>query len=810
MAEAAIAENPTLRNVRTMPRGSSLDRWLDEQEKRIAGWQDNGTHPLDEPKMKKLQQRLVEWYQQEREKQAPNRYQMALDADFYDNLQWDEEDAAELRERGQAPLVYNIVASTVDWIIGTEKRTRVDFKVFPRAEDDIQSADVKTKTLKYLSDVNKTAYYRSLAFADAVKVGVGWVEDGARNDPTEEAVYSGYESWRNVIWDSSGRDRAGKDWRYLYRWKYVDLDVAEALLPQRAAQLRKAAVAANLWGNEEDEDFWYLGQHFQARNAAGEVIGRRSYVNDAALVNNRRARVKVIEAWYRIPERCLLCRGDVFNGETFDRKNPLMVRAALEGAINLVEQISMKVRCALMTESDLLAEQESPYRHNRFPLTPIWCYIRGRDGMPYGVIRRVRDPQEDLNKRASKALFLFSTNRVIADHDALDGTGLSWDDIREEAARPDALITKKRGSEFKFDNNIQAGEEQLVLMDRSERLIQHAGGVTDENLGRKTNAISGEAIKARQLQGSVVTAEIFDNERFAIQHQGEIQLSLAEQFISEPKVVRLVGARGELDFVKVNQPDVQPDGSVRWLNDITATKADFVVDQQDFHQSVRQAMFESMTELVGRISAVNAEAGLRILRMALEFSDLPNKEEMAGEIKDMLGIKDEADLQRMTPEEMQAYQQELAAQQEARELQQAAAQLEVEKLAAEVQKLNADAERLLAQAAELRGRIGAEGVSPEERGALEDEYRTKMDAYEKTAARALEKAQQALEKEREQNMALRLELQNREDEIRQDHKTALATARIDARSRERIAQTTAAAKAKAGTGTKSTAKGGKR
>jgi hypothetical protein len=59
-------------------------------------------------------------------------------------------------------------------------------------------------------------------------------------------------------------------------------------------------------------------------------------------------------------------------------------------------------------------------------------------------------------------------------------------------------------------------------MDRDERMIQHAGGVTDDNLGRRTNAVSGEAIKARQLQGSVVTAEIFDNERFAIQHQGEI------------------------------------------------------------------------------------------------------------------------------------------------------------------------------------------------------------------------------------------------------------------------------------------------
>ncbi len=51
---------------------------------------------------------------------------MALDQDFYDNLQWDPEDAATLRDRGQMPLVYNEVAPMVDWVIGTERRTRVD------------------------------------------------------------------------------------------------------------------------------------------------------------------------------------------------------------------------------------------------------------------------------------------------------------------------------------------------------------------------------------------------------------------------------------------------------------------------------------------------------------------------------------------------------------------------------------------------------------------------------------------------------------------------------------------------------------
>lgn len=709
----------TLANFRAEQDPRAVDGWLQEQNARLAGVQPGKDHPLDSEEMKKRHTQLLEWYRQERDKQAANRYQMALDQDFYDNLQWDEQDIMELQDRGQAALVFNEIAPTVDWIIGTEKRTRVDFKVMPRAEDDVTNADIKTKTLKYLSDVNQTAFSRSLAFAEAVKAGVSFVEDGARGDPTEEPVFSGHESWRNCIWDSSGKKRDGTDWRYFYRWKWVDLDIAIAMFPDRESKLRRAAVSANLWGNEEDDDFWYLGQRYQARDVQGRIIGSRSYLSDTALVDNRRARVKLIEAWYRMPERRQVVRGHLYNGQPFDPDNETMVRAALEGVISLYDQLSLRVHVAIMTESDLLQEMASPYRHNRFPFTPIWCYIRARDGMPYGVIRRIRDLQEDLNKRASKALWQVSSNQVVADLDAVEGTGLTWDDMREEAARPDALITVKKGARFEFRDAVNAmkADAEIRLQEMRSHSIRNAGGVTDDNLGRKTNAISGEAIRARQLQGSVTTAEIFDNERFAIQVQGEITLSLAEQFISEPKVMRLTGARGKIDWVKVNQPELQPDGTVHFLNDITASQADFVVDHQDFHASVRQAMFDTLAELVGRIAAVNAEAGLRILRMALEFSDLPNKDEMAGEIKKMLGIIDEGDLENMTPEQKEEYQANLAAKEQQRKLQEAALQQQMNEQAAKTEKLLADAEKARAQASEALAK--AIGIGQQNLAAVE-------------------------------------------------------------------------------------------
>ena len=122
--------------------------------------------------------KLREWYEQEWQRQAANRYQMALDEDYYDSMQWTEEDAAELLNRGQAPLVFNEIKPTIGWMLGTERRTRIDYKVLARKKDDgaSENAESKTSLMKYLSDVNKAPFHRSLAFADAIKAGVGWIE----------------------------------------------------------------------------------------------------------------------------------------------------------------------------------------------------------------------------------------------------------------------------------------------------------------------------------------------------------------------------------------------------------------------------------------------------------------------------------------------------------------------------------------------------------------------------------------------------------------------------------------------------------
>jgi multidrug efflux pump subunit AcrA (membrane-fusion protein) len=89
-----------------------------------------------------------------------------------------------------------------------------------------------------------------------------------------------------------------------------------------------------------------------------------------------------------------------------------------------------------------------------------------------------------------------------------------------------------------------------------------------------------------------------------------------------------------MDFEEINGIDEQTGEPI---NDITASQADFVVDSANYNATVRQAMFESMMELMGRMPA---EVSIQLLDMVVDLSDLPGKEEMVKRIRAINGQTD--------------------------------------------------------------------------------------------------------------------------------------------------------------------------
>jgi hypothetical protein len=635
---------------------------------------------LDSGENVRLHLRLLDLWQREIDRQAPNRIEMAIDEDFYDNIQWSTEDAETLKARGQMPLVFNVIATTIDWVLGSEKRSRTDFKVLPRRKEHGEPARRKSELLKYHSDVNRTPFEVSRGFADATKAGIGWIEDGWQGDDEGEPLYTRYESWRNMIWDSTATRLDIEDGRYVGRSKWVDKDVACATFPKRRSLIERSVDHKLNWMGLDS-----FGDHAMDQAEMENQGWSDSGTSSDHVTGYRRDRLRIFEMWFRAPVKTRKIAGGMFAGEIFDEYSAGHADAIDSGDGTLIEKPVMRMYVALFTTAGLLWLSESPYRHNRYPFTPIWNKRRARDNMPYGLVRNIRDIQTDINKRASKALHIISTNKIIMDEGAVEDVN----QLVEEAARPDAVIVKKAGTSLTLNVDRELSQYHLEMMSRNIQMVQQVGGVTDENLGRSTNAVSGVAISARQEQGALATAGLFDNLRFANQVRGEKTLSLVEQFMTEEKQFRITNSRGSPEYVTVN--DGLPE------NDIIRSKADFIIDEDDWRASVRQAQVAELLDLLGKLAPVAPQLVMISLDLIVESMDIPQRDELVKRIRQVTGMVD-PDAEQDDPDQQARKAQ--ADQMSALNQQQIMAALA--KLMADARKSDAQAQEAQARAAKTR------------------------------------------------------------------------------------------------------------
>lgn len=593
-------------------------------------------HPLDSEDNKNLAKQLEQWWIEARDKHAQNRVDRFLDHDYYDHDQISPEDRAVYEERGQAPVVQNLIHGAVDWLSGTERRTRVDWDIQPRGPEDEVGAKAQKHLLKYVSDANRAPWERSRAFKDSVISGVGFVEEYLRRDRSQEAVGYGYVDWRYLWWDPYSRDFDFGDVRYFHRVKFVDLDIAIAMFPDRAAALKAIAV------NTVDDDFALMDEvdgmpAMFALSGNGNFSAMRSQLGMSD--QHARRRVRLIETWFPAHQvsqtvKALVVDCCDLDGLTFEEGKH---KDALDkGLISLQDSVTTRMKLAIWSPGLGLCQLgDSPYKHNKLPFTASWCYRHHRDGMPYGVVRGLRDSQDEYNKRRAKALYAASVNRVFYESDAFDE-----DDEREsldELGRMNGEIrlAPKGMEKIKVETGLDVSRQHVDFMVQAQDHIYQGSGITKENMGQDTGALSGRAIVAKQQQGSVSTAEIFDLYRLMIELSGQKLLEVTKQGMPMERQIRIVGGNEGQEWLAVNAPRFDPvAGKVVFDNDIVNTLSDFKVAEQDFRETLRMAMAESLFETIGKLPP---EMALQLIDLAVELTDIPNKAEFIARVRKLNG-----------------------------------------------------------------------------------------------------------------------------------------------------------------------------
>lgn len=609
-------------------------------------------------------------------------------ADYYDGNQLDAETLADLEQKGMAPLLTNLVKPTIDMILGMEAKTRSDWRVIADNDEFQDVAEALSQKLHETERETRADRACSDAYAGQIKTGLGWVEVSRNADPFDYPYRCEPVHRREIFWDWVAKKPDLSDARYVVRKRWFDLDEVALHFPKKKDVL---TAAMGRWGGN-----WITAATENATLANAFDQERGTTVSDFEWINPRRSRICLFEIWYathvrgkvlRLPDRTV----------EFDPKNPMHRMAVEAGMVAPEDAVYRRMNLSIWAGPHRLYDGKA--QKKRMPYVPFWGYREDLTNVPYGLIRSMISPQDEINARRRKLMNLLSAKRIIADSDALDTRVNAFSDVIEEIARPDSVVVlnpqRKNANAFEVQTELNLGEQQFQIMQESKEALQQAAGVYQAMLGSDSSATSGLAINSLVEQGTTTLAEINDNYRYSRRMVGEMLVDMIRDDMVGKPVQVIVGEGKRKRTIVLNQKVLDQNGIPTVINDVSRSEVKVALEDVPSTPAYRA---QQMTMLTQVMSSLPDQAKLLLTPSFIEMSELPNRNEVSEQLRSMLGMSAPGDEE--DPEKQQMMQQLQQAEQAIQQLQQAPQMIAAQTKQAELE-LKAQDQQLRAQQAQV-------------------------------------------------------------------------------------------------------------
>ncbi len=407
--------------------------------------------------------------------------------DYLDGAQLTAEEIAALEKRGQPTVIMNRIRRKVEWLLGLEVKQRTDPKAFPRTPNHEQGAEAATDAIRYVCDNVDWDETRTEVYDNMLVEGYGGAEViHKQNAKGGIDIAVNHYPWDRLFYDPHSRKPDFSDARYKGIVLWMDKVDFDRAHPKHTDAVDDVALGVEDTYDDKPANIWY---------------------------DHKRKRVRVILMWYK---------DDGWKWCKF-----------IKGA--------------------LLAGGESPYMNEDgetiCPLILQSAYV-SRNNDRYGVIRDMFSPQDEINKRRSKALHLLTMRQVEMTKGVADPAS-----IRRELAKADGLIEHEAGPDDTFlihsNNDLAAGQAQLLVEAKEEIDML---GANSALAGETGESASGRAVLARQQGGMIEIAHLNDRlHHFTREIYRQIWYRV-RQFWTEEKWLRVTDEESNARFVSINRP----------------------------------------------------------------------------------------------------------------------------------------------------------------------------------------------------------------------------------------------------------------
>lgn len=471
------------------------------------------------------------------------RLQSEIHRDYYDGKQWSEDEIAKLNQRGQPCITDNRIKDKVDYTLGLERKLRTDPKALARQPNGDPGADAVTSALRYVADCSHFPQVKSAVFKNMAVEGFGGaeviVDKNFYKNTKNNKVLIRYIRWDRLYFDGHSMLEDFSDARYLGIVKWMDLDDAKATYPK-------------------------LQDMFDLFTAQGFAPGSPTYDDRPRWFDRGRKRVQILEHYYKV--------ADTWYRAVFTRAG--FVEEPKESAY--IDAETGKKECPLILQS---------------------LYI-DKDGNRYGLVKRYKDLQDEINKRRSKSLHLLSVNQALAEKGAVEDVNKA----RAELAKPDGFLEYAPGMKVDVRENVDLAEGQFKLLQEAQLALSVTG--PNEALLGTTGDVSGRKTQLDQQGGLISLGVQGDSIRFWQKRVMIAVYNRMKQYWTTEQFIRITDG-DNVKFMPLNSTYPENHQHVQKgmaqagdpMNMLGEIDVDILIDEAPEVATIQQEDFQALTDL---------------------------------------------------------------------------------------------------------------------------------------------------------------------------------------------------------------------
>lgn len=482
------------------------------------------------------------------------------DFSFRDGKQWTDDEKRLLQEEMRPALTFNLTKSSIDLIMGMNEDNKIKYHAVPVDPTDGFLCDVLNDIDNWIYDNNDFEEDEDGALESAAICGRGFVAIDFMPDPErfgEIELTEIHIPTAEVHLDPSTRRPNLRDSAYICWDRWITKEDFRMRYPKVSEKRLE-----NIISHGRD---WGLSQEMSVPSEIwpDEIADDRDDTDyehevDMTFFDKAKNLVRIVhmEYWHVYKRKYF-----------FNPKSGQFEELILEDGVSLkdfkenffetfgeevaIEEVTdKKVKWLQFIGDEILYDDDSPLPYKGFSIVPVFAFrdVSLRTSMHFGLVRLMKDPQKEVNKRWSQALHMLNQQvqtGIFAETDAFVDARQAASSMKEPGSitwiQPGAI----GGQKIQERSMAQFPSAPMQMEEFSQDIIKKITGINPDLLGQdRGREEPGVVIRLRQQQGITLLKPLFRNYNNAKRELFKRRLAIVSAYMPDEQITRILGENG--------------------------------------------------------------------------------------------------------------------------------------------------------------------------------------------------------------------------------------------------------------------------